>query len=166
MRLIQCPKCGTNAYERFETTSICHACKYNSIEGYDGATGDDKATHRLFIERGGKLPNYEREINQSTSHVVSRLLFSKRDRKIVRMAIRNLPPLYQAVLKLKFWKGFTVKKIARLRQLSIGQVDSILMESYAIIRDRCLVNQDFSINRLRRQIEVQLAPGSQSDQLV
>lgn len=158
MQLKKCPKCYTNAYENLESYSICHVCNYHSVEGYRWGKCYDSKAYRLLISKKVGLP-YDREDKDKFLRDLSWRYFSlPGDRMVVRKAILELSPFRRALIYLRFWCDYSTEVIAQMTGIQKWRIDMALIQTYSAVKQSCMENPDFSINKIKDEIERRIFP--------
>lgn len=71
-------------------------------------------------------------------------VFTVTDHIAVRNAIEELPLLERLVIKLRFYKDFTIAEIAELLRMEWSEVETYIIEGLRTLQVGCLSNKDFS----------------------
>jgi RNA polymerase sigma factor (sigma-70 family) len=71
-------------------------------------------------------------------------LFTELDYRIVRAAMRRLPPREFKILFLRFWGHLSISEIARELRMSFDSVDHALSVALGKLKESCLKNPGFS----------------------
>lgn len=158
MRLLKCPKCYSSGFEHLQSYSVCHVCNYNSVEGYRWGKCHDAKAYRALIEQRVGLPLDNEDKERAEKQLAERFLFSPTDQLIARKALQDLPPFRRALIFLRFWRRYSSEKIAKLIQLPTWEVDAIFLKTFAELKEACLNDPSFSVNRLRARVESALLP--------
>lgn len=76
-------------------------------------------------------------------------IFTETDHAIVRNAIDELPGLLPELIRLHFWKGWTMYQIAREFGISEGGANAALGKALELLRVKCLERPEFSLSLCR-----------------